>query len=446
VKNILKVSSPGIIFRKYRSGDEEGIASLLCSSFESFREYGINKEVWLGYGKIDSGFKPENSLVAEYEGEIVGHVQIIHRRVKIGDNCYVDMGGIANVSTMPEMRRRGIGTTLLMNAIEQCMNEGIPLSGLYTSYGSAAHRMYKRAGYEDTFLCKALVGTVDEIKRVKDNCGETGGVVIRHYEDGDEEKMLKTYLEWGRSYTGLVERSIEYWRRKLVERSAIHTFFYGDFDPEEVFIAVENGEVTGYAYTTLCKKKKVPFRPPEAAIIRELVFKPGCLKSLISLADAVMDFFISEDVKLCEVASPLEDTYLTVFKPLRQMPQGMFMTHIPLIYKLFEELKSELENRLSRTPLLGGKIAVEFETPYGSIRLGLRGGEVNIPIDEEPTVKIFFDSNSFTRMVFGVETINDLVAENMVRIHTTHYLGRVLSIVQALFPRRTWFMSPMDHW
>ncbi|MBO3839962.1 MAG: GNAT family N-acetyltransferase [Thermoproteota archaeon] len=440
------MSSPGIVFRKYRPGDEEGIASLLHSSFESFREYGINKEVWLEYGKIDSGFRPENALVAEYEGKVVGHVQVIYRRVKIGDNCYVDMGGIANVSTMPEMRRRGIGTTLLLNAIDQCVKKGIPLSGLFTSYGSTAHRMYKRVGYEDTFLCEALVGTVDEMKRVKDNCGEAKSVVIRHYEDGDEDKMLRTYLEWGKSYTGLVERSIEYWRRKLVERSAIHTFFYGDFDPEEVFIAVENGEVTGYAYTTLCKKKKVPFRPPEEGIIRELVFKPGCLKSLISLVDAIMDFFISEDVKLCEIASPLEDVYLTVFKPLRKMPQGMFMTHIPLIHKLFEELKSELENRLSLTPLLGGKIVMEFETPYGSIRLGVHGGEVNIPVDEEPTVRIFFDSNSFTRMVFGVETISDLITGNMVRIHTTQYIGRVVSIVQALFPRRIWFMSPIDHW
>lgn len=439
------MNNPGIVFRKYRPGDEEGVASLLHSNFETFREYDINKEVWLGYGKIDGGFRPENALVAEYEGKIVGHVQIVHRRVKVGDNHYVDMGGIANVSTMPEMRRRGIGTTLLMNAIEHCVNEGIPLSGLFTSYGSIAHRMYKRVGYEDTFFCKALVGTVDEMKRVKDNCGEVEGVVIRHYEDGDEEKFLKTYLEWSRPYTGIVERNIEYWKRKLVERSAIHAFFYGDFDPEEVFIAVENGEVTGYAYVTLCKKKKVPFRPPETGVIRELVFKPGCLKSLISLVDAIMDFFISEDVKLCEVNSPLDETYLTVLKPLRQMPQGIFMTHIPLIYKLFEELKDEFENRLNLTPLVGGKTIIEFETPYGNIRLSVRGGEVSIA-DEEPSVKIFFDSNSFTRMIFGVETISELIAENMVRIHTTQYIGRIVSIVQSLFPRRIWFMSPIDHW
>ncbi|MEM2570510.1 MAG: GNAT family N-acetyltransferase [Thermoproteota archaeon] len=440
------MSNPGIIFRRYKPGDEEGIASLLNSSFESFREYGITKESWLEYGKIDEGFKPGNAIVAEYDGRIIGHVHIVNRKIKIGDNKYVDIGGIANVSTLPEMRGKGVGTKLMMNAIEYCLNEGFPLSGLFTGYGSAAHRMYRRVGYEDTFLYSVFLGTIDEMKRVKDNCGRVENVIVRHYENGDEEKFLKTYLEWGRPYTGLVERSIEYWRKKLVERSAVHTFFYGEFDPEEVFITMEEGEITGYAYITLCKRKKVPFKTPETGIIRELVFKPGCLKSLVSLIDAIMDYFLSEDVKLCEVASPIDEVYSTIFRPFRQIPQVIFMVHIPLIFKLFEDIKSELENRLSLTPNVGGKTTIEFETPYGNIRFSVNGGEVNLNVEEEPSVKIFFDSNSFTRMIFGVETIEDLVFENMVRIHTTQYIGRVISMVKALFPRRIWFMSPIDHW
>ncbi|MEM1557512.1 MAG: GNAT family N-acetyltransferase [Thermoproteota archaeon] len=440
------MSNPGLVYRKYRPGDEEGIVSLLNSSFETFCEYGISKESWLEYGKIDNGFQPENALVAEYEGKIVGHVQMIHRRVKIGNSKYVDIGGVANVSTIPEMRRRGIGTTLVMNAIEHCMKEGLPLSGLFTSYGSVAHRMYKRVGYEDTLLYNVLIGTVEEMKRVKDSCGKARGIIIRHYEEGDEEKLLKIYSEWSSPYTGIVERSLEYWRRRLVERSALHTFFYGSFDPEEVFVATENGEVTGYAYVTICKRKKVPLRPPEVALVRELVFKPGCLKSLINLVDAIMDFFISEDVKLCEVAAPLDETYLTIFKYFKQMPQVVFMTHIPLIYKLFEELKNELENRLSTIPIIEEGTVIEFETPYGNIKFSIYGGEINLYPEEEPTVKIFFDSNSFTKIIFGIKTISDLITEDMVRIHTTQYIGRIISMLQVLFPKKVWFMSPIDHW
>lgn len=440
------MKNPEIVFRKYRPGDEESIVSIMNSSFDTFREFGLTKEVWLGYEKIDPGFKAENALVAEHEGKIVGHVQIVRRKVKLGDTLYVDMGGIANVSTIPEARRRGISTTLLSNAIDYCAKEGIPLSGLFTGYGSTAHRVYKRVGYEDTAIFTSFIGTVDEMRRVKDNCGEASNVQVRHYEKGDEKGTLDTYVEWSKPYNGIVERNMEYWKKKLVERSTIFTFFYGDFDPGEVFIAVENGKITGYAYVTLCKKRKIPYRPPESAIIREVAFKPGHFKALSSLIDSIMDFFISEDVKVCEACFPDDDAYLNIFKPFRQMPQSVFMIHIPLVEKLFEEEKGELEKRLNLTPYVGSSMIMEFETPYGSIKLGLHGGELRLQPEEEPTVKIFFDSNSFSRMIFGIETIQDLISGNMIRIHTTQYLGKTISVIQALFPRRTWFISPIDHW
>lgn len=440
------MKNPEIVFRKYRPGDEESIVSVMNSSFDTFRDFGLTKELWLEYEKIDPGFKAENALVAEYDGKIVGHVQIIRRKVKLGDKLYVNMGGIANVSTIPEVRRRGISTTLLTNAIDYCVKERIPLSGLFTGYGSVAHRVYRRVGYEDTALFTSFMGTVDEMKRVKDNCGEASNIQVRHYEKGDEKEILETYVEWSKAYSGIVERSLEYWRKKLVERSTVFTFFYGDFDPGEVFIAIENGKITGYAYVTLCKKRRIPYRPPEAAIIREIAFKPGHFKALSSLIDSIMDFFISEDVKLCEACFPEDEAYLNIFRPFRQMPQSVFMAHIPLIEKLFEEVRGNLEERLSLTPYVGSRLVIGFETPYGSMKLGLNGGELSLQSEEEPTVKIFFDSNCFTRMLFGIETIQDLIRENMVRIHTTQYLGKVISVVQALFPKRTWFISPIDHW
>lgn len=440
------MKNPEVIFRKYKPGDEESVVSVINSSLDAFRDFGLTKEIWLGYEKIDPSFKAENALVAEYEGKIVGHVQIVRRKVKLGDTCYVNMGGIANVSTIPEARRRGISTTLMTNAIDYCVKEGIPLSGLFTGYGNTAHRVYRRVGYEDTVLFTSSIGTVDEMRRVKDNCGETSDVHIRHYEKGDEEEILDTYVEWSKAYSGMVERSLEYWKKKLVERSTTHTFFYGDFDPEEVFVAVENGKVSGYAYVTLCKKRKVPYRPPEAAVVREIAFKPGHFKALSSLIDAIMDFFISENVKICEAAFPADEAYLNIFRPFRQMPQSIFMVHVPLIEKLFEEARGDLEKRLSLTPYVGSSMTIGFETPYGSMKLGLHSGELGLQPEKEPTVKIFFDSNCFTRMIFGIETIQDLISKNMVRIHTTQYLGKVISVIQALFPKRAWFISPIDHW
>ncbi|MEM2088107.1 MAG: hypothetical protein QXF52_05460, partial [Thermoproteota archaeon] len=114
--------------------------------------------------------------------------------------------------------------------------------------------------------------------------------------------------------------------------------------------------------------------------------------------------------------------------------------------KLFEEAREDLEKRLSLTPYAGSSMVIGFETPYGSIKLGLHGGEIGLHPEEEPAVRVFFDSNCFSRMIFGIETIQDLISGNMVRIHTTQYLGKAISIIQTLFPKRTWFISPIDHW
>ena len=122
------------------------------------------------------------------------------------------------------------------------------------------------------------------------------------------------------------------------------------------------------------------------------------------------------------------------------------MTHILSIRKLFEELEHDLEERLNNALIPMEISIIEFNTPYGKIKLGINGGEVILDHEEEPTAKIFFDLNAFTRIIFGLETISELMFEDMVRIHTAQYIGRIVSTVQTLFPKKTFFISPIDHW
>jgi len=91
----------GIVFRRYREGDETGITGLLRTCFRTFRSWGIGPEDWLGFEESDYGFNRRNALVAEADGAIVGHVQVVHRRLHVG-SALLDTCGIANVSTHPE--------------------------------------------------------------------------------------------------------------------------------------------------------------------------------------------------------------------------------------------------------------------------------------------------------------------------------------------------------
>jgi GNAT superfamily N-acetyltransferase len=56
-------------------------------------------------------------------------------------------GGIFNVGTLREYRRRGIGTTLTVHALLDSVEEGNNLHTLQTEAGSAAERLYKNIGF-----------------------------------------------------------------------------------------------------------------------------------------------------------------------------------------------------------------------------------------------------------------------------------------------------------
>jgi GNAT superfamily N-acetyltransferase len=57
-------------------------------------------------------------------------------------------GGISNIGTLKEYRRRGIGTTLTLHAIMTSINEGNDLHTLQTDKGGYAVRLYEKVGFE----------------------------------------------------------------------------------------------------------------------------------------------------------------------------------------------------------------------------------------------------------------------------------------------------------
>lgn len=57
-------------------------------------------------------------------------------------------GGIFNVGTLEEYRRRGIGTTLTAHAVMDSIKEGNTLHILQTGKGGNAERLYRKIGFE----------------------------------------------------------------------------------------------------------------------------------------------------------------------------------------------------------------------------------------------------------------------------------------------------------
>jgi putative acetyltransferase len=73
--------------------------------------------------RLSAGFIPELSLVAEQNGQIVGH--ILFSRIHIQtDNGLLPALALAPLAVLPEYQRRGIGSALVRHGLQECQRLG----------------------------------------------------------------------------------------------------------------------------------------------------------------------------------------------------------------------------------------------------------------------------------------------------------------------------------
>ncbi len=220
--------------RQYQPGDEEGISNIIVESFSGFRKWGLTPEKWLGY-EVDPGFRKENAFVAEENGEIVGHVQVVSRDLNFGR--YVKVAGVANVCTKPGDRNRGIATDL-MNEVLDYSSRSYNLSALDTGYASTPHRIYRRVGYSPFHVFRYFVGERWEIERTLKRLEKIsdGYESVREFQSGDKGDIEKIYEANSKEIRGSYSRPQKYWEEKLFKRNSWHTFFYRPFNPKDVLV------------------------------------------------------------------------------------------------------------------------------------------------------------------------------------------------------------------
>jgi len=122
------------IYESYRKlmGDE--LYEIVCSGWQERKR----REV---LGHLESS--PETTLVAEYEGKVVGFLTY---RLDRGRG----MGIIGNNAVDPDYQNMGIGTMLCRKALEIFRSEGMRVATVFTGLDEGhapARRMYQKAGF-----------------------------------------------------------------------------------------------------------------------------------------------------------------------------------------------------------------------------------------------------------------------------------------------------------
>jgi GNAT superfamily N-acetyltransferase len=90
------------------------------------------------------GSAPAWSVILDHEGEVIGHVGVVDRVIKVGETA-LRVAGIQNVFLLPEFRGRGVSTPLMDKAMHEAAAQGFDLGMLFCV--PALERVYSRAGW-----------------------------------------------------------------------------------------------------------------------------------------------------------------------------------------------------------------------------------------------------------------------------------------------------------
>jgi putative acetyltransferase len=115
-----------VIVRRERPGDLDAVGEVVGSAFAGPRAGEPPVEVGLLAAlRADTGWLPALSLVAERDGEVVGHV--------VGTRAHVDgrpAVGLGPLAVRPDRQRAGVGTALVHAVLAAAEALGEPLVGL----------------------------------------------------------------------------------------------------------------------------------------------------------------------------------------------------------------------------------------------------------------------------------------------------------------------------
>lgn len=420
-----------VSIRVYKAGDEERIPSLLRRCFDTFNRYGLDREKWLEYARLNEGFKLEGAYVLEVEGSVVSHVQVVEKTLRTAAGLLLT-AGIANVSTDPQYRGRGYATKLLGSVMEDYRGRQFPLTALFTGFASGPQRIYRRLGYVDVCLEETFTAPLSDAER---RALKVSGIEVREAEERDLPALMRLYEEMGECFTGWPHRPENDWREKIFARTAYHSFFYVPREEGNLVVAEEGGEVLGYAVTIRSPQE------PDFMWLLELVYKRDRPDALQSLYTYAVKRAATLGLKAVRASIPREDTYRRVFREFKsQVGGGVYMVEVLDLEALTKEALRTADLRASSL-IPATSIELRYRGKAVKVRLGdgeatLHDGDVDAKIDVNP--------EEFNRLLFGFSSVEDLILSSYIKSNVP--LKRVAEALSVLFSPKPLHIWPVDHW
>ena len=152
--------------------DDKAIADLLSRCFET--DFG---------GRSYFAQRHHLRLITRHNGQIVGHMALLFRHVRLGDTTF-EIVGLAEVATDPAHRAQGIAAALLQTAIATARTT---MARHFLLFGTA--KLYTAAGFQ----------SVDNPVRYVENHNNCTGKVLQ--EQGQSLMVLPLNGDWDKTAT-----------------------------------------------------------------------------------------------------------------------------------------------------------------------------------------------------------------------------------------------------
>jgi predicted N-acetyltransferase YhbS len=439
--------------RTYEDGDEDEIAKLLNECFDSFRSSSLTGETWLKVFDFDTGYRKDLAFVAEKDGRIVSHVQLVERDLTVGRAATLKIAGIANVSTLRDHRRDGISTKLIAHAIEDAKEQGFPATALFTGAQIPAHRIYQRLGLTDVYFPVLLLrGAKTPLVWITDKSKPQitkRGIRIRESEEKDDPSIVKVYERNYNVCNGFAVRRMDTWKSKFRKLLVYECPFYEEEPkPSNILVAeAEDGEIIGYAVSVLARRDKLGH-------VCEVLTNPGeGMQAGRPLAERVLSN-LSEEKPVSNIIYSSNETLIdALFRRGSTLVEGVSV----FMHKTLD-LNATLESSLQ--PILSpeanhirnmwddiGPIAISI-SGESIATVNCAGESISTDQGRESRHEIKFEDNdSFAKLLYGARSLKELLSDNKIKLSLRDTTPtKVINLFEAIYPRKPVLTCPGDWW
>lgn len=167
----------------------------------------------------------ENLRVAKLDGRVVGGLGIVPMGQWFGGKS-VPAAGINAVVVSPEVRSRGVASSLMIHALRTIHDSAMPLSILYP----ATQPVYRRVGYEQAGIA------MDYSQPLRGLVPLTRELHLRPVGDEDWQTVRSLYDERARRSQGNLDRHEHFWTRRTTSRDT----------PVNAYLVEPDGRAEGY--------------------------------------------------------------------------------------------------------------------------------------------------------------------------------------------------------